>query len=189
MLWWPRQVKGVSPGPASRGLAATHFCQLRPTHENRVAPRLRVSDAPAAGIRRRRMRGAKRNASPDALRPNGPPRILRHQERSEANRSKPCCYRAGFVPIRKGPPDPPTEASRRHRPEGASHHSPRRTEPTERGTLKLKSDFWLLFSLWKKVTRRKSLRSRPAGTPLTCRGSHCDQWQRRAYQREVSRPP
>jgi hypothetical protein len=36
----PRQVKGVSPGPASRGLAATHFCQLRPTRENRVAPRL-----------------------------------------------------------------------------------------------------------------------------------------------------
>src|SRR5699024_10891501 len=30
-------------------------------------------------------------------------------------------------------------------------------------------DFWLLFSRWKKVTRPKSLRSKPGGTPLTCR--------------------
>ena len=61
------------------------------------------------------------------------------------------------------------------------------SEVIERGTLIFKRAFSCLFSRWKKGTRPKSLRSKPGGTPLTCR-SHQSDRRHRTSQPANQRP-
>jgi hypothetical protein len=87
--------------------------------------------------------------------------------------SKPSRPRAGFVPLRLRPPDPPTESSQSHHSEGASPHS----QPGPRNQawdLDCKrAIFGDFFLLWRK--------SYPP--------SACEAGGRNAFDFDLSRPP